>query len=157
MVWSPGAPLKPRKELGFEELSSGQLEVRWSSRFNISAEPVVYILQRRWNFGIQPSEDSATSWQVVAQVSSLHTIYGVNFEDFSYRTYTILGVVQKTRTEAHWKSLLMLVCRHVPWMPDWIGIWGTRWPFLMCLRRFLSSSWDVAGHFVLLEGNCHRG
>lgn len=65
----PGAPLKPRKELGFEELASGQLEVRWSSRFNISAEPVVYILQRRWNFGIQPSEDTATSWQVVAQVS----------------------------------------------------------------------------------------
>ncbi|GLD72331.1 anosmin-1-like protein, partial [Lates japonicus] len=62
-----GAPLKPRKELGFEELSSGQLEVRWSSRFNISAEPVVYILQRRWNFGIQPSEDTATPWQVVAQ------------------------------------------------------------------------------------------
>ncbi|XP_022051564.2 anosmin-1a isoform X2 [Acanthochromis polyacanthus] len=64
-----GAPLKPRKELGFEELSSGQLEVRWSSRFNISAEPVVYILQRRWNFGIQPSEDTATSWQVVAQTT----------------------------------------------------------------------------------------
>ncbi|XP_008282313.1 anosmin-1a [Stegastes partitus] len=64
-----GAPLKPRKELGFEELSSGRLEVRWSSRFNISAEPVVYILQRRWNFGIQPSEDAATSWQVVAQTT----------------------------------------------------------------------------------------
>uniref|UniRef100_A0A3B4VBD8 Anosmin 1a n=1 Tax=Seriola dumerili TaxID=41447 RepID=A0A3B4VBD8_SERDU len=48
-----GAPLKPRKELGFEELSSGLLEVRWSSRFNISADPVVYVLQRRWNFGIQ--------------------------------------------------------------------------------------------------------
>ncbi|KAM7375003.1 hypothetical protein PAMA_014204 [Pampus argenteus] len=64
-----GAPLKPRKELGFEELSSGQLEVHWSSRFNISAEPVVYILQRRWNFGIQPSEDTATPWQVVAQTT----------------------------------------------------------------------------------------
>ncbi|CAJ1087158.1 anosmin-1a isoform X1 [Xyrichtys novacula] len=64
-----GAPLKPRKELGFAELPSGQLEVRWSSRFNISAEPVVYVLQRRWNFGIQPSEDSATSWQVVAQTT----------------------------------------------------------------------------------------
>uniref|UniRef100_A0A8C4GIS4 Anosmin 1a n=1 Tax=Dicentrarchus labrax TaxID=13489 RepID=A0A8C4GIS4_DICLA len=64
-----GAPLKPRKELDFEELSSGQLEVRWSSRFNISAEPVVYILQRRWNFGIQPSEDTATSWQLVAQTT----------------------------------------------------------------------------------------
>ncbi|XP_033471528.1 anosmin-1a isoform X1 [Epinephelus lanceolatus] len=64
-----GAPLKPRKELGFKELPSGQLEVRWSSRFNISAEPVVYILQRRWNFGIQPSEDTATPWQVVAQTT----------------------------------------------------------------------------------------
>ncbi|XP_071381897.1 anosmin-1-like [Centroberyx affinis] len=64
-----GSPLKPRKELGFEELPSGQLEVRWSSRFNISAEPVVYVLQRRWNFGIQPSEDTATSWQVVAQTT----------------------------------------------------------------------------------------
>ncbi|XP_041821744.1 anosmin-1-like [Chelmon rostratus] len=64
-----GAPLKPRKELGFEELSSGQLEVRWSSRLNITAEPVVYVLQSRWNFGIQPSEDTATSWQVVAQTT----------------------------------------------------------------------------------------
>ncbi|XP_039998575.1 anosmin-1a [Xiphias gladius] len=72
-----GAPLKPRKELGFAELSSGQLEVRWSSRFNISAEPVVYILQRRWNFGIQPSEDTATSWQVVAQT----TEQGVRLSD----------------------------------------------------------------------------
>uniref|UniRef100_H3DAG6 Anosmin 1a n=1 Tax=Tetraodon nigroviridis TaxID=99883 RepID=H3DAG6_TETNG len=62
-------PLKPRKELSLRELPSGQLEVRWSSRFNISAEPVVYVLQRRWNFGIQPSEDSATSWQVVAQTT----------------------------------------------------------------------------------------
>uniref|UniRef100_A0A3Q0QZW8 Anosmin 1a n=1 Tax=Amphilophus citrinellus TaxID=61819 RepID=A0A3Q0QZW8_AMPCI len=72
-----GAPLKPRKELAFEELPSGQLEVRWSSRFNISAEPVVYILQRRWNFGIQPSEDTATSWQVVAQT----TEQGVRLSD----------------------------------------------------------------------------
>ncbi|XP_069573291.1 anosmin-1a [Brachyistius frenatus] len=64
-----GAPLKPRKELVFEELSSGQLEVSWSSRFNISAEPVVYVLHSRWNFGIQPSEDSATSWQLAAQTS----------------------------------------------------------------------------------------
>lgn len=74
----PGAPLKPRKELGFEEPLSGQLEVRWSSCFNISAESVRRrILQRRWNFGIQPSEDTATSWQLVAQVSSLHPMYGV--------------------------------------------------------------------------------
>lgn len=68
----PGAPSKPKKELDFEELSSGQLEVRWSCRFNVTAEPVVYVLQSRWNFGIQPSEDTATSWQVVAQVGSLH-------------------------------------------------------------------------------------
>ncbi|XP_047432658.1 anosmin-1a [Mugil cephalus] len=64
-----GTPLKPRKELGFEELSLGQLEVRWSSRFNVSAEPVIYILQRRFNFGIQPSEDTATPWQMVAQTT----------------------------------------------------------------------------------------
>ena len=71
----PGAPLKPRKELSFAELASGEMEVRWSSRFNISAEPVVYILQRRWNFGIQPSEDTATSWELVAQVGSLQPAY----------------------------------------------------------------------------------
>ncbi|XP_068164984.1 anosmin-1a [Antennarius striatus] len=64
-----GAPLRPRKALTFEELSSGQLELRWSSRFNVSAEPVVYVLQRRWNYGIQPSEDSATPWQEVAQTT----------------------------------------------------------------------------------------
>lgn len=63
-----GTPQKPRKELNFQELSSSQLEVYWSSRFNVSAEPVVYVLQRRWNFGIQPSEDAATAWQAVAQV-----------------------------------------------------------------------------------------
>ncbi|KAM3585190.1 uncharacterized protein V6R79_010009 [Siganus canaliculatus] len=72
-----GVPLKPRKELSLVELSSGELEVRWSSRFNVSAEPVVYILQRRWNFGIQPSEDTATSWQVVAQT----TEQGVRLSD----------------------------------------------------------------------------
>ncbi|XP_075868521.1 anosmin-1a [Nelusetta ayraudi] len=64
-----GTPQKPRKELNFQELSSSQLEVYWSSRFNVSAEPVVYVLQRRWNFGIQPSEDAATAWQAVAQTT----------------------------------------------------------------------------------------
>nr|XP_019959396.1 PREDICTED: anosmin-1 [Paralichthys olivaceus] len=72
-----GAPLKPRKELGFEELPTGQMVVRWSSRFNISAEPVVYVLQRRWNFGIQPSEDTATPWQGAAQT----TEQGVRLSD----------------------------------------------------------------------------
>ncbi|XP_051564359.1 anosmin-1-like [Myxocyprinus asiaticus] len=64
-----GAPLKPRKELLFLEQASGQLEIRWSSRFNISVEPVLYVLQRRWNFGIHPSEDDATQWQDVTQIS----------------------------------------------------------------------------------------
>ncbi|XP_060716861.1 anosmin-1a [Tachysurus vachellii] len=64
-----GAPLKPRKELVFEEMPSGVLEVRWSSKFNVSAEPVLNVLQRRWNYGIHPSEDDATEWEVVAQTS----------------------------------------------------------------------------------------
>ncbi|XP_066542786.1 anosmin-1 [Hoplias malabaricus] len=64
-----GAPLKPRKELVFTEQSSGQLEIRWSSKFNISVEPVVYVVQQRWNHGIHPSEDGATPWQDVAQVA----------------------------------------------------------------------------------------
>ncbi|XP_016112255.1 anosmin-1-like [Sinocyclocheilus grahami] len=64
-----GSPLKPRKELLFVEQASGLLEVRWSSRFNVSVEPVLYVLQRRWNLGIHPSEDDATPWQDIAQVA----------------------------------------------------------------------------------------
>lgn len=63
-----GVPLKPRKELVFLEQLSGQLEIRWSSKFNISVEPVLYVVQRRWNYGIHPSEDDATEWETVAQV-----------------------------------------------------------------------------------------
>lgn len=63
-----GVPLKPRKDLVFVEQPSGQLEIRWSSKFNISVEPVLYVVQRRWNYGIHPSEDDATEWQTVAQV-----------------------------------------------------------------------------------------
>lgn len=68
----PGVPLKPRKELVFWEQPSGQLEIRWSSKFNISVEPVLYVVQRRWNYGIHPSEDDATDWQTVAQVQDQH-------------------------------------------------------------------------------------
>ncbi|KAM7041360.1 anosmin-1-like [Molossus nigricans] len=64
-----GVPLKPRKELRFTELQSGQLEIRWSSKFNISMEPVMYVVQRRWNYGLHPSEDDATQWQTVAQTT----------------------------------------------------------------------------------------
>lgn len=56
------------------EQPSGQLEIRWSSKFNISVEPVLYVVQRRWNYGIHPSEDDATEWQTVAQVG-LYTPY----------------------------------------------------------------------------------
>lgn len=63
-----GVPLKPRKELVFVEHPSGRLEIRWSSKFNISVEPVLYVVQRRWNYGIHPSEDDATEWQTMAQV-----------------------------------------------------------------------------------------
>ncbi|KAF3843181.1 hypothetical protein F7725_002030 [Dissostichus mawsoni] len=61
---------KPRKELVFLEQPSGQLEIRWSSKFNISVEPVLYVVQRRWNYGIHPSEDDATEWQTIAQRSA---------------------------------------------------------------------------------------
>ncbi|TNN29275.1 Anosmin-1 [Liparis tanakae] len=68
MTLTRGVPLKPRKELGFVEQPSGRLDIRWSSKFNISVEPVLYVVQRRWNHGIHPSEDEATEWQTVAQV-----------------------------------------------------------------------------------------
>ncbi|CAL8291099.1 unnamed protein product [Lota lota] len=64
-----GVPLKPRKELVLAEVSPGLLEVRWTSRFNVSAEPVVHVVEARWNYGIQPSEDTATRWQQVAQTT----------------------------------------------------------------------------------------
>lgn len=63
----------------FSEQPSGQLEIRWSSKFNISVEPVLYVLQRRWNYGIHPSEDDATEWQTVAQVG-IYTPYIQNTE-----------------------------------------------------------------------------
>ncbi|XP_062861803.1 anosmin-1 [Trichomycterus rosablanca] len=64
-----GVPLKPRSDLMFVEFPPRQLEIRWSSKFNISLEPVVYVVQQRWNYGIHPSEDDATPWQDVAQVT----------------------------------------------------------------------------------------
>ncbi|XP_062053665.1 anosmin-1-like [Lepus europaeus] len=64
-----GVPLKPRRQLRLRELGSGPLEVRWSSRFNVSLEPVVYVVQRRWNYGMAPSEHGATAWETVAQTT----------------------------------------------------------------------------------------
>ncbi|KPP74011.1 hypothetical protein Z043_106874, partial [Scleropages formosus] len=58
-----GVPLRPRRDITFLEDQHGWLTVSWVSRFNVSAEPVLYILQRRWDQGIRPSEDPASDWQ----------------------------------------------------------------------------------------------
>lgn len=57
------------------EQPSGGLVIRWSSKFNISVEPVLYVVQRRWNYGIHPSEDDATEWETVAQVGQHSTLH----------------------------------------------------------------------------------
>ncbi|XP_064418134.1 anosmin-1b [Latimeria chalumnae] len=67
-----GVPLKPRKSMAFVEDKKGILEVSWISKFNVSVEPVFYILQRRWNHGIHPSEDESTEWQSIAMTTEDH-------------------------------------------------------------------------------------
>ncbi|XP_029988336.1 anosmin-1b isoform X2 [Sphaeramia orbicularis] len=63
-------PLKPRREMSFVEDSEGRVRVLWVSKFNVSMEPVVYVLQSRWNLGIHPSEDHASQWTTVAMTLS---------------------------------------------------------------------------------------
>uniref|UniRef100_A0A665VQ58 Anosmin-1-like n=1 Tax=Echeneis naucrates TaxID=173247 RepID=A0A665VQ58_ECHNA len=65
-----GVPLKPRREMSFVEDSEGHVKVLWVSKFNVSVEPVIYMLQSRWNVGIHPSEDHATPWTTVAMTLS---------------------------------------------------------------------------------------
>ncbi|KAM6921873.1 anosmin-1b [Xenentodon cancila] len=65
-----GVPLKPRREMSFTEDSHGHVKVAWVSKFNVSMEPVIYILQSRWNIGIHPSEDHASPWATVAMTLS---------------------------------------------------------------------------------------
>ncbi|XP_055364200.1 anosmin-1b isoform X2 [Betta splendens] len=65
-----GVPLKPRREMSFVENAEGHVKVAWVSKFNVSVEPVVYVLQSRWNAGIHPSEDHASPWTVVAMTLS---------------------------------------------------------------------------------------
>ncbi|CAB1323831.1 unnamed protein product, partial [Coregonus sp. 'balchen'] len=65
-----GVPLKPRKDMSFLEDQQGQLEVSWMSKFNVTIEPVLHILQRRWNHGIHPSEDDASPWHTVVMVTT---------------------------------------------------------------------------------------
>ncbi|KAK5621961.1 hypothetical protein CRENBAI_009220 [Crenichthys baileyi] len=65
-----GVPLKPRKEMSFVEDPEGHVKVAWVSKFNVSMEPVIYILQSRWNIGIHPSEDHASPWATVVMTLS---------------------------------------------------------------------------------------
>ncbi|XP_070688713.1 anosmin-1b [Pempheris klunzingeri] len=65
-----GVPLKPRRDMSFVEDSEGHVKVVWVSKFNVSVEPVVYMLQSRWNVGIHPSEDHASPWTTVAMTLS---------------------------------------------------------------------------------------
>uniref|UniRef100_A0AAY4DTR7 Anosmin 1 n=1 Tax=Denticeps clupeoides TaxID=299321 RepID=A0AAY4DTR7_9TELE len=103
-----GAPLKPRKDLVFLELPSGQLEVRWSSKFNISVEPVLYVVQRRWNFGIHPSEDDATEWQTVAQTTEervqLADIRASRWYQFRVAAVNVHGTRGFTAPSKHFRS-----------------------------------------------------
>ncbi|KAM4739456.1 anosmin-1b [Anableps anableps] len=65
-----GVPLKPRREMSFVEDSEGHVKVAWVSKFNVSMEPVIYMLQSRWNIGIHPSEDHASPWATVVMTLS---------------------------------------------------------------------------------------
>ncbi|XP_067300781.1 anosmin-1 [Pseudorasbora parva] len=103
-----GSPLKPRKELVFSEPPSGHLEVRWSSRFNVSVEPVLYVLQRRFNFGIHPSEDDATQWEDVAQMAEervqLSDIRPSRWYQFRVAAVNIHGTRGFTAPSKHFRS-----------------------------------------------------
>ncbi|KAM9383711.1 anosmin-1b isoform 2-T2 [Pholidichthys leucotaenia] len=69
-----GVPLKPRRDISFVEDSEGHVKVMWVSKFNVSVEPVVYVLQSRWNTGIHPSEDHASPWATVAMTLSEYVV-----------------------------------------------------------------------------------
>ncbi|XP_074048813.1 anosmin-1-like [Macrotis lagotis] len=64
--FSLGVPLKPRKDLAIRERSRGAVQVSWKPKSSVSIEPVFYILQSRWHWGLHPSEEETTEWQVVA-------------------------------------------------------------------------------------------
>uniref|UniRef100_A0A1A8ELF1 Kallmann syndrome 1b sequence n=1 Tax=Nothobranchius korthausae TaxID=1143690 RepID=A0A1A8ELF1_9TELE len=69
-----GVPLKPRREINFTEDLEGRVKVAWVSKFNVSMEPVIYMLQSRWNIGIHPSEDQASPWATIAMMLSEHVV-----------------------------------------------------------------------------------
>ncbi|KAM3932730.1 anosmin-1-like [Leptodactylus fuscus] len=69
-----GVPLRPHTEFTFNEYLNRTMKIMWKSKFNITAEPVLYILQRRWNYGIQPNEDQSTHWQTITVTAAHHFI-----------------------------------------------------------------------------------
>ncbi|XP_042528354.1 anosmin-1, partial [Dipodomys spectabilis] len=103
-----GVPARPRQELRFREFESGRLELRWSSRFNVSLEPVVYVVQRRWNRGIHPSEDEATPWQTVTQTTEEHTqlddIRATRWYQFRVAAVNVHGTRGFTAPSKHFRS-----------------------------------------------------
>ncbi|XP_006835765.1 PREDICTED: anosmin-1 [Chrysochloris asiatica] len=103
-----GVPLKPRKELRFTELPSGELEIKWSSKFNVSIEPVIYVVQRRWNYGIHPSEDGATHWLTVAQTTDervqLADIRPSRWYQFRVAAVNVHGTRGFTAPSKHFRS-----------------------------------------------------
>uniref|UniRef100_A0A8L0DPZ5 Anosmin 1 n=1 Tax=Oncorhynchus mykiss TaxID=8022 RepID=A0A8L0DPZ5_ONCMY len=103
-----GAPLKPRKELVFVEQLSGGLEIRWSSKFNISVEPVLYVVQRCWNYGIHPSEDDATEWETMAQTTEervqLADIRASRWYQFRVAAVNVHGTRGFTAPSKHFRS-----------------------------------------------------
>lgn len=66
--------------MSFVEDAEGHVKVLWVSKFNVSVEPVIYILQSRWNSGIHPSEDHASPWTTVAKVTNLSLYLYTNFQ-----------------------------------------------------------------------------
>ncbi|XP_072900101.1 anosmin-1 isoform X1 [Hemitrygon akajei] len=103
-----GVPLKPRKELSFTELQTGNLEIKWSSKFNVSVEPVIYVMQRRWNYGIHPSEDDASNWQTVAQTTEervqLADIRPSRWYQFRVAAINVHGTRGFTAPSKHFRS-----------------------------------------------------
>uniref|UniRef100_A0A8C5P6J2 Anosmin 1 n=1 Tax=Leptobrachium leishanense TaxID=445787 RepID=A0A8C5P6J2_9ANUR len=103
-----GVPLKPRKELTFSEPHPGNLDIRWSSKFNISVEPVIYVVQRRWNYGIHPSEDDASSWQTITQTTDervqLSDVRSSRWYQFRVAAVNVHGTRGFTAPSKHFRS-----------------------------------------------------
>ncbi|XP_063775357.1 anosmin-1-like [Pseudophryne corroboree] len=86
-----GVPLKPHSEFIFDEHTNRSVAITWKSRFNISVEPVLYILQRRWNYGIQPSEDQSTPWQTIT-VTAAHNFNMIDVRPGRWYQFRVAAV-----------------------------------------------------------------